>query len=77
MTSCLAILPVSYLVRNTPMKSVFRPLQVSNIEKATLDVKREARSGIGAAQAKTYTKPEREPCSLRAMMHGGTCEAHS
>jgi len=34
------------------MKSMFRPLQASNIEKATLEVKKEVRGGIGAPHAK-------------------------
>jgi hypothetical protein len=43
MTSCLANLPISYLARNTPMKSVFRFLPAFNLEQAILDVKKEVR----------------------------------
>lgn len=45
MTSCLANLPLSYLVRNTPMKSVFRPSQVLPTEKRAIDMNKEARDG--------------------------------
>ncbi|MFT4175650.1 MAG: ribonucleoside-diphosphate reductase subunit alpha [Luteolibacter sp.] len=50
-----------------------RTLQASNIEKATVDVKKEVR-GL-AAGPKQYTEAEKNACSLDAMLNGGTCEA--
>ena len=53
-----------------------RTLQASNIEKATIDVKKEVRGGMAAATGgKTYTAEEQMACSIEAMMNGGTCEA--
>ncbi|MFD0892453.1 ribonucleoside-diphosphate reductase subunit alpha [Luteolibacter ambystomatis] len=55
-----------------------RTLQASNIEKATIDVKKEVRglaAGTGGTPAKTYTAEEVNACSIEAMMNGGTCEA--
>ncbi len=51
-----------------------RTLQASNIEKATIDVKKEVR-GIAGGTPKQYTEAEKNACSLEAMMNGGTCEA--
>lgn len=61
-----------------------RTLQASNIEKTTVDVKKEQR-GVMAAQtattaasnaaAKTFTAEQKMACSLEAMMNGGECEA--
>ena len=51
-----------------------RTLQASNIEKATIDVKKEVR-GIAAGTKREYTAEEKNACSLEAMLNGGTCEA--
>jgi ribonucleoside-diphosphate reductase alpha chain len=51
-----------------------RTMQASNIEKATIDVKKEVRGGM-AAGPKTYTEAEKNACSIDAMLNGGTCEA--
>ena len=51
-----------------------RTLQASNIEKATIDVKKEVR-GIAAGAKREYTADEKNACSLEAMLNGGTCEA--
>ncbi|MFN9408442.1 MAG: ribonucleoside-diphosphate reductase subunit alpha [Akkermansiaceae bacterium] len=61
-----------------------RTLQASNIEKTTVDVKKEQR-GVMATQtattaaanaaAKTYTAEQKMACSIDAMMNGGECEA--
>ena len=56
-----------------------RTLQASNIEKSTIDVKKEQR-GVMATQtaataAREYSEAEKNACSLEAMMNGGTCEA--
>ena len=58
-----------------------RTLQASNIEKSTIDVKKEQR-GVMATQtaastagAKTFTAEEKNACSIDAMLNGGTCEA--
>ncbi len=53
-----------------------RTLQASNIEKATIDVKKEVRGGMAAGPAKReYTEAEKNACSIDAMLNGGTCEA--
>jgi ribonucleoside-diphosphate reductase alpha chain len=49
-----------------------RTQQASNIEKSTIDVKKEIRGGMAA---KTYSAEEQAACSLDAMLNGGTCEA--
>jgi ribonucleoside-diphosphate reductase alpha chain len=51
-----------------------RTLQASNIEKATIDVKKEVR-GLAAGGPKQFTEAEKNACSLDAMLNGGTCEA--
>ena len=56
-----------------------RTLGASNIEKATVAVKKEVRgvaagSGNGNGNGE-FTPAERMACSLEAMMNGGTCEA--
>jgi len=58
-----------------------RTLQASNIEKSTIDVKKEQRGVMAtqtaatAAGAKTFTEAEKNACSIDAMLNGGTCEA--
>jgi ribonucleoside-diphosphate reductase alpha chain len=58
-----------------------RTLQASNIEKSTIDVKKEQRGVMAtqtaatAAGAKQYTEAEKNACSIDAMLNGGTCEA--
>ncbi|MCP5533437.1 MAG: ribonucleoside-diphosphate reductase subunit alpha [Akkermansiaceae bacterium] len=52
-----------------------RTLQASNIEKATIDVKKEVRGLAAGNGGKTYTAEEKMACSIDAMMNGGTCEA--
>jgi ribonucleoside-diphosphate reductase alpha chain len=52
-----------------------RTLQASNIEKATIDVKKEVRGLAAGTGGKTYTAEEKMACSIDAMMNGGTCEA--
>jgi ribonucleoside-diphosphate reductase alpha chain len=58
-----------------------RTLQASNIEKSTIDVKKEQRGVMAtqtaatAAEAKQYTAAEKNTCSIDAMLNGGTCEA--
>jgi len=57
-----------------------RTLQASNIEKSTIDVKKEQRGvmatqTVAAASAKTFTETEKNVCSIDAMLNGGTCEA--
>ncbi len=49
-----------------------RSLGASNIEKATVSVKKEVR---GVAGRREYTEAEKQACSLDAMMNGGECEA--
>lgn len=49
-----------------------RSLGASNIEKATVSVKKEVR---GLAGKKEYSDAEKQACSLDAMMNGGECEA--
>jgi len=55
-----------------------RTLQASNIEKTTIDVKKETRglmASTGGTDKPTYTAEEKNACSIEAMMNGGTCEA--
>ena len=62
---------------NKGLKTTYylRTLQASNIEKATIDVKKEVRGGMAAGGPKQYTEAEKNACSLEAMLNGGTCEA--
>jgi len=48
-----------------------RTLGASNIEKATVDVKRDQ----AEPKKKEFTEAEKQACSLEAMRNGGTCEA--
>lgn len=54
-----------------------RTLGASNIEKATVSVKKETRGIVSgsAAEKKEYTEEEVRACSLEAMMNGEECEA--
>ncbi len=53
-----------------------RTLQASNIEKATIDVKKEQRGHMATTTAaREYSAEEKNACSLEAMLNGGTCEA--
>jgi ribonucleoside-diphosphate reductase alpha chain len=60
-----------------------RSLGASNIEKATVNVKKEVRGAAGETKAETatrdakkvYTEAEKNACSIEAMRNGGTCEA--
>ena len=57
-----------------------RTMQASNVEKSTLDVKKDIRGHMGgggaaAPAAKQYTEAEKNACSIDAMLNGGECEA--
>ncbi|MCB1096118.1 MAG: ribonucleoside-diphosphate reductase subunit alpha [Verrucomicrobiae bacterium] len=56
-----------------------RTMGASNIEKATVSVKKEVRGHAGSngnnGATREYTEEERTTCSIEAMMNGGTCEA--
>ncbi len=61
-----------------------RSLGASNIEKATVSIKKEVRGHAGAAEAaaaaattpkKEYTAEQKLACSIEAMRNGGECEA--
>ena len=57
-----------------------RTLGASNIEKATVAVKKEMRGRVSDNAAspdakKEYTDAEKQACSLDAMLNGGECEA--
>ncbi len=56
-----------------------RTLGASNVEKSTIDVKKEQRgvmaTATAATAAKNYSDEEKNACSLDAMLNGGTCEA--
>ncbi|WP_309396590.1 ribonucleoside-diphosphate reductase subunit alpha [Cerasicoccus maritimus] len=59
-----------------------RTLGASNIEKATVGVKKEVRGAMGKGEEgsaetpkKQYTEEEVKACSLDALMNGGECEA--
>ncbi|MBL4576490.1 MAG: ribonucleoside-diphosphate reductase subunit alpha [Opitutaceae bacterium] len=54
-----------------------RTLGASNIEKATVDVKKVVKGSMAGAQSgeKTYTDAEKVACSIEAMRNGEECEA--
>lgn len=57
-----------------------RTLGASNIEKATVAVKKEMRGRVSDSASskdtkKEYTEAEKQACSLDAMLNGGECEA--
>jgi ribonucleoside-diphosphate reductase alpha chain len=53
-----------------------RSLGASNIEKATVQVKKEVRGAAGGEGAKkVYTEAEKNACSIEAMKRGEICEA--
>ncbi|MGA0899846.1 MAG: ribonucleoside-diphosphate reductase subunit alpha [Luteolibacter sp.] len=53
-----------------------RTLQASNIEKSTINVKKEMRGHMNdGVEKKQFTEAEKNACSLEAMMNGGECEA--
>jgi len=73
---------------HTGLKTTYylRTLGASNIEKATVAVKKEVRGAAGEATPvaasvseptpkKTYTAEEKRVCSIEAMRNGGECEA--
>jgi ribonucleoside-diphosphate reductase alpha chain len=56
-------------------------LGASNIEKATVKLKKEVRAGLQDPEAshdaakKTFSAEEKMACSIEAMRNGGECEA--
>ena len=55
-----------------------RTLGASNIEKATIAVKKDVRGEIASSASEaedSSSAQDAEACSLEAMMNGGTCEA--
>ena len=52
-----------------------RTLGASNIEKATVKVKKEMRGVVARENNPEYTEEQKQACSLDAMMKGGECEA--
>jgi len=69
-------------------RSCLRSLGASNIEKATVSIKKEVRGAIAdsgsqpstlssqpAEGKKTYTAEQKLACSIEAMRNGGECEA--
>ncbi|HRJ72531.1 MAG TPA: ribonucleoside-diphosphate reductase subunit alpha, partial [Terrimicrobiaceae bacterium] len=52
-----------------------RTLQASNIEKATVTVKKEVSGVAGAIGKKEFSEGEKLACSIEAMRNGGECEA--
>ena len=59
---------------HTGLKTTYylRTMQASNIEKSTIDIKKEVR---GVTAKKEFTKAEVQACSIDAMINGGECEA--
>ncbi len=59
----------------TGLKTTYylRTLSASNIEKATVEVRKA--EPAPEAEKKVYTEAEKNACSIEAMMNGGTCEA--
>ena len=63
---------------HTGLKTTYylRTLGASNIEKATVAVKKEMRGATGeAGTKKVYTEAEKKACSIEAMRNGEECEA--
>ena len=52
-----------------------RTLGASNIEKATVKVKKEMRGVVAQDAPKEFTEEEKKACSIEAMMNGEECEA--
>jgi ribonucleoside-diphosphate reductase alpha chain len=52
-----------------------RTLGASNIEKATVSVKKAKEPVDGEGEKKVYTESQKAACSLDAMLNGGECEA--
>ncbi|MGF1531357.1 MAG: ribonucleoside-diphosphate reductase subunit alpha [Puniceicoccaceae bacterium] len=52
-----------------------RSLGASNIEKATVSVKKEVRGVAGQVTVTGNLDPVKQACSIEAMMNGGTCES--
>lgn len=52
-----------------------RTLGASNIEKATVRVKKEVRGVVGQDHRSSYTEEEKRACGIDAMMRGEECEA--
>ncbi|HEX5790671.1 MAG TPA: ribonucleoside-diphosphate reductase subunit alpha [Luteolibacter sp.] len=53
-----------------------RTLQASNIEKSTINVKKDVRGHMAEEGSKReYSAEEKMACSIDAMLNGGTCEA--
>jgi ribonucleoside-diphosphate reductase alpha chain len=58
-----------------------RTLGASNIEKATVKLKKEVRAGMQEAEVipegakKAFSAEEKTACSIEAMRNGGECEA--
>ena len=52
-----------------------RTLGASNIEKATVKVKKEVRGVVAQENGRGYTDNEKRACSLEAIMNGEECEA--
>ena len=61
----------------TGLKTTYylRTLQASNIEKATVQLKKDSAPQGEKPGGKTYTPEEKNACSIEAMMNGGECEA--
>ncbi|MEI6598492.1 MAG: ribonucleoside-diphosphate reductase subunit alpha, partial [bacterium] len=59
----------------TGLKTTYylRTLSASNIEKATVEVRKA--EPIAESEKKVFTEAEKNACSIEAMMNGGTCEA--
>ncbi|MCH2063050.1 MAG: ribonucleoside-diphosphate reductase subunit alpha [Roseibacillus sp.] len=62
---------------HTGLKTTYylRTMQASNIEKATVQAKKDEAPPEGAPEEKSYTPEEQNACSIEAMMNGGECEA--
>jgi ribonucleoside-diphosphate reductase alpha chain len=55
-----------------------RTLQASNVEKSTIESRKETRGLMardGTPEKREYTAEEKNACSIDAMLNGGTCEA--
>jgi len=62
---------------HTGLKTTYylRTMQASNIEKATVQAKKDDVPPEGTSEEKSYTPEDQNACSIEAMMNGGECEA--
>jgi ribonucleoside-diphosphate reductase alpha chain len=73
-TDLVALSKIYYEAWSRGLKTTYylRTMAASSIEKATIDMKKEARS---STDKRVFTPEEKQACSIEAMRNGETCEA--